>query len=169
MPADREGATIQFLADAFDGLDESARRRVQRWLIDRYGDPRGPADPVDGRHSSQQEPAAHPAVPALPAVAHTLVDLEALYAAAKVTAQWERALITGYWLQEIKRQKDFDAMAVNQAIRQCGYGISNITRELTRLTTSKHLMLVQIKPRRRFRLSREGLRWSNRRLGQPET
>jgi hypothetical protein len=104
----------------------------------------------------------------MPAVAHTLVDLEALYAAAKVTAQWERALITGYWLQEVKRQKDFDALAVNQAIRQCGYSISNITRELTRLTTSKHLMLVQIKPRRRFRLSREGLRWSHRSLGQPE-
>jgi hypothetical protein len=161
MAADQEVETMQLLIE----LDESTRRRVHRWLNERYGNPDGVANPAAVLRST------HPAavLSSSPIVAHTLIDLEALYAAAKVNAQWERALITGYWLQEVKRQKDFDAVAVNQAIRQCGYAISNITRELTRLSTSKHLVLIEMKPRRRFRLSREGLRWCKGRLGQPET
>jgi len=104
-------------------------------------------------------------------LARELGELEALYAAAKATAQWERALITGYWLQEQQHREDFDAQSVNQAMRECGYGISNITRELSKLTRGG--LVVQqptgnSKGRRKFRLSRDGLRWCRKRLGQAE-
>lgn len=169
MVRDREIEFFKLVAEAFEGLDEGARRRVTRWFFDRFGSYAGSTDPGESllpvRDDTAQVGTSH--------VAHTLVDLEALYAAAKTTALWERVLITGYWLQELKRQEDFDAMTVNQAMRQCGYGTNNITRELTKLTSGE-LITVQpptpsSKGRRRFRVSREGLRWSKRRLGQLET
>lgn len=158
---------MELVAEAFDALDESTRRRVHRWINDRYGDPDNPIDEEESKRATRD------AVPAKSGVVtHTFIDLEALYVAAKTTAQWERALITGYWLQEIKRQEDFDALAVNQAMRQCGYSISNITRELSKLTATNMLVVLpsaEANGRRRFRVSRDGLRWSRRRLGQPET
>jgi len=61
---------------------------------------------------------------------------------------------------------------VNGALRQCGYGISNITREFTKLATAG---LVAIHPhedgsksRRRFRVTREGMRWYKERLERLE-
>lgn len=165
MPDDREVETIRLIAEALDSLDESAARRVYRWLTDRYAR-------LERASESAQTPAEDTLpVPAI-AGARRLGDLEALYAAAKATAQWERALITGYWLQEVQHREDFDAQAVNQTMRECGYGISNITRELSKLTAGGLVVqqpLGNSNGRRRFRLSRDGLRWCRGRLGQAET
>lgn len=99
-------------------------------------------------------------------------DLEQLYATVSPNAQWERVLVTGYWLQEIKRHDDFDALAVTQAMRHSKYDVSNISRELTKLTNGKLLVLDQSHNeaghRRRFRVSRDGLRWVKKRLTEPE-
>jgi len=165
MPGDQEVEVIRLIVEAFEALDEGARRRVHRFLNDRYG------DPVEGL-KSEELPRSDPvgAPTSAPAIAiQSLSDLEALFVGARTTAQWERALITGYWLQELRRQPYFDALAVNHAMRQSGYGISNITRELAKLTTWGLVVIQQPMEkgsgRRRFRVSQEGLRWCRHKFG----
>lgn len=165
MPLDPELEAIQKVVEALNPLEDSVRRRVVRWLTDRYA-----SDGPTVRHEVPTETARVDAeIPAPADVARRLGELEALYAGAKATAQWERALITGYWLQEIQRRADFNAQGINEAMRECGYGTNNITRELSKLIAGG---LVVQQPtansngRRRFRLSRDGLRWCHRRLAE---
>lgn len=160
---DSDIEALRLTSSVLDPLSPAVRQRVLRFLNDRYAEKM--EDEIDDPQANLKldDSAIQPS--------RGLVDLEALYIRAKTTAQWERALITGYWLQELKRKKDFDAMSVNQAMRQCGYGISNITRELTKLTGWK---LIAQQPaqnrneRRRFRVSPDGLQWARRHLGQAE-
>lgn len=161
MPDDRDIEALRLASSILDPLHPGVRRRVLRFLIDRYSDEEQPTAP-EPEGPSETEVSVEKA-------SRELLDLEALYMRAKPTAQWERALLTGYWLQEIKRQNDFDAMAVNQAMRQCGYGISNITRELTKLTGWKLIVQQSSRSgRRRFRVSPDGLAWARQHLGESE-
>lgn len=169
MPQDPEVSAIKLIVEALEPLEENARRRVYRFLRDRYGD-----DPrVSSKAEAPEPDREEDTVQAPNILVTTISELEALFATARASAQWQRALITGCWLQDVRRQTDFDALTVNGALRQCGYGISNITREFTKLATAG-LVAVQpqkdgSKERRRFRVTREGMHWYRERLGQSET
>jgi hypothetical protein len=136
MSPDREVATMQLIVELFEPLDGDERRRVQRGLNRRYGGDTG--QPKD----------VHSDVPC------------AYYVFARVTRQWERALLTGYWLQQVRLGGDFTAMSVNRSMRDCGFPASNITREFGKLVTNGMIVAQpETVGHRRFRLSPAGERW----------
>ena len=163
---DREVELMRLIVDGLRALDDGARHRVYRWFIDRFASVVVSEDTKD----SPQHWQGIASVSSESTVAHTAVGLEALYAAARRTVQWERVLIAGYWLQEVEHEADFDAMQVNQEMRRCGYGVSNITRELAKLMAGRFVAIQSENGsstgRRRFRVTHEGVRWCKQRLGQ---
>jgi hypothetical protein len=165
MAGDPEVNAMGAMVAAFEPLSDEARLRVFRWFTERYGVAANSSEFAPVRNGSESNSIARVASN------DENSDLERLLVVIKPTAQWERVLIAGYWLQEIKALGDFDAYSVNQALRRCGHDIKNISRELAKLTNGNMLVPQPSNTsstRNRFRVSREGLRWVKRRLFDPE-
>ena len=151
---------------AFESLDNEARRRVYWWFTERFRDMRPPGilsepgasdfgeTPASGSREEQQDQ----------------ISLDQLFATINPNAQWERALIAAYWLQEVGGRPDFDAFAVNHALRVSGVLIGNLSRELSKLTRGRMLTEHQTSSggRKRYFVSSDGMRWVKRRLIDPE-
>lgn len=150
--SDRELATMALVVHLFEELEGEARRRVQRCLNDRYG--RTDDRLLGGIATSTCVATANDDV------------LCGYYIVARVTRQWERALLTGFWLQQVRPDDDFSATSINKIMRRCDYAVSNITREMGKLANDG-MIVAQLKSarHRRFRLSPAGERWCLDRLG----
>jgi hypothetical protein len=163
VTGDREVEAMGAMVAAFESLDSDARSRVFRWFTERYDSVANtPAPPVEQRAGEAEAAgASRPEVPA---------TLEQLYAMIGPDAQWQRVLVAAYWLQEVIGHPDFDAFAVNYALRQCGHAIGNLSRELVKLTSGK-MLAAQLSPegaRKRYHVSSDGMRWVKRRLFEPK-
>ncbi len=56
----------------------------------------------------------------------------------------ERALVGGYWFQEISGHPSFDAQEVNNALKDVGHGIGNVTQALNSLQNRKPALVRQM-------------------------
>src|SRR5207302_7942216 len=99
---------------------------------------------VVGPASAKAVPSHAPRSSSTPAQETTFADLADLYHAAAPTTDAEKALVVGYWFQQVQQEQSLDAQRVNAALKQLGYRLTNITSAFTDLMESTPSLAIQI-------------------------
>lgn len=142
---DRELAIMAQITGLIAELEDGAHDRVVRWLIGRYS-----STPPSGRALA---PVQAPR------------DFASLIERAEFEGDDERALLACFWVQELEGANPFDSQKVNAALKELGYGVSNITRALRDLHEQRPALVMAIRKegrtrqaRKQYRVTIEGLR-----------
>jgi hypothetical protein len=159
--ADPEISAMSVISEALDGLEADAQARVLDWATKRYrgtsariqaSDLRGRADLASAELGFEGSASAE---------FTSFVDL---YDAASPSTDTEKALVGGYWFQVVEERGDFGSQEVNNALKNLGYGISNVTRALDRLQERKPALVRQVsksgrtqQARKRHKLTEAGI------------
>ena len=139
---DDELHVLSELTRMFQGLDDSARRRVIQWLTDRFvGTREVPSIRAEAR-AAEGDPK----------------DFPALYNEVDPVGERERVLIAAYWAQEKLGSNPFDAQTVNSLLADLGREASNITRVLVRLEEETPRLAMRVSKSGRSRQSRKSYR-----------
>lgn len=152
-PSD-EIKAIQTIAAALDALDDDERTRVLEWAVSKYGvavqtkkQSKGLADSPKGEAQPQ-----------------AFEDFSDLYNAVAPKSDVTRALVAGYWFQIIEGQATFASQALNNALKNLGHGVSNITKAMTTLQKQKPALATQVKKagktqqaRKSYKLTKAGI------------
>ena len=128
----KEIAAMETIAEVLNHLDNLARTRVLRWVVDRF-------DP-------QLTPSARAARAINPSAGRGdrhVVDLASLYSRAAPSTEAERALLVSYWLQVHNGEEEFTGAAINKELRNLGDEIGNITQAFNKLMTLRPAWAVQ--------------------------
>jgi len=96
-----------------------------------------------------------------------------LFDAARPRTEPERALVGGYWFQVVQGASDFPSMSVNNALKDIGHGVSNITDALSKLQNRKPAAQIRQvaksgrsrQGRKRYKLTTAGVAEVKRMLG----
>ena len=137
--------------------DEDARARVVRWAADRYG--------VTLAARKQKQDNVGGGGEAGDVTPDEFAELSDLIAAAAPTNDEDRALVVGYWLQELQKNQvsDFPSQSVNTELKHLGHGVENITRVLENLKSTSPKQVIQTRKkgtsrqgRKRFKLTKVG-------------
>jgi hypothetical protein len=158
MNDDGEIKAITELVAILSPLDRETAIRVIQWAANRYGADTGWAS---AKTMSNRVPGTNSTY----SPETTFADLAELYHAAAPTTDAERALIVGYWFQQVQQDQSLDAQRVNAALKQLGYGLTNITSAFTDLIEGTPSLAIQIQKggstqqaRKKYKLTIAGLR-----------
>lgn len=116
---DPEIDAMTAVSTAIEKLDPAAQRRVLAWASERFVPGAGFRAPAG--------PAAASRETANPAAFEEFVDL---FHAANPRTDGERALVAGYWFQQVQGNNQLRAQDLNTALKSLGHGLSNITDAL---------------------------------------
>jgi hypothetical protein len=155
---DHEISAMAAVSKALDGLGDDAQARVLDWAVKRF---HGASPTLAQRttHSGRERDMTSD-------VADTsefgsFVDL---FDTASPSGDNDKALVGGYWFQVVEGRADFGSQEVNNALKNLGYGISNITRSLDRLQERRPALVRQVsksgrtkQARKRYKLTEAGL------------
>lgn len=157
MTDDDEINAMSQVAAALMPLDEGARIRVLQWAVSRY-------------HGKNQ------------LLARGFVDLKSagggqsggalqfesfaeLFEATQPSTEREKGLVAAYWAQVGQSQPSFGSQTLNDALKDLGHGVGNITDALTALKEERPALLLQLKKsgtskqaRKTYKLTQEGIR-----------
>jgi hypothetical protein len=154
--SDPEIDAMETIAKALGGLDEQQVARVLRWALDRHG--------ISMVQTSSKGNWQRTGTPDGMAVdERQFPDLAGLYNAANPRSEAEKALVAGYWFQQVRRQSDFEGQQANTELKQLGHGIANITQK-PRLVMQTHKSGRAKQARKKYRLTTEGLRYAENML-----
>jgi hypothetical protein len=158
---------MKSIADALAKLDAPAVRRVLHWANDAFGsrasvsfvsEKRG-LDSLSSAGGSDHK-VKYP----------TLADF---FAAVSPNQDADKALVVGYWFQNIEGASDLDGFTLNKELKHLGHGISNITSALDTLMGRKPALVIQTKKsgaskqaRKKYKLTLEGQRSVERMINQ---
>jgi hypothetical protein len=152
------------LFEALSPLNPEELRRVLKWANEKYlGKSTGPSAILD---------VPPPAAPVGPG---SFGDIVELVDAARPGNGLDRILVAAYWFQVVQAHDDFDSQTLNTELKHMGYPSTNITRDLDSLMNRSPKLVIQTRKegsskqaRKRFRLTREGIRAVDTMLRVPE-
>ncbi len=105
-------------------------------------------------------------------VFETIADL---FHATDPKSDADKALVAGYWLQTRGTEPDFDAQTVNQALKDFGHRVANITNAFNALIARRPQFVIQTKKsgtsrqaRKRYKLTSVGLGAVDQMMGEAE-
>lgn len=155
MNDDKEISAMTSIVEALDGLEDGeARQRVLRWAMSRYG-----------LGASVAAAPGRVAALASEEVVAKAQDFAALFDAADPQTDEEKALAAGYWFQVKQGCTDLEAKTLNDALKDLGHGITNITVALGRLEKRRISLVRQTKKsgkskqaRKKYRVTTAGKR-----------
>ncbi|WP_395945334.1 hypothetical protein [Brevundimonas sp.] len=169
--------------EALKGLDPQARQRVFTWLLSVLGlqpiasPQKGPErtgmldeKPRDQGAGQRSGPESGPQGGRDVGSAEypTFADL---FSAAGPTTNPEKALVGGYWLQVCEGADGFASMSVNNALKNLGEGVENITSAFDGLKDGKPQLALQVRKdgksqqaRKKYKLTVAGIRVVERML-----
>lgn len=165
---------MKSLAEALTPLSQDARGRALRWAADHFAVEVTIGESSDkgegqGAKTNKDDGESH-------ADNTQFEDIADLYTAATTNNEPEKALIVGYWFQEIKGQMDFEAAKVNKELKHLGHGASNITTALSSLISRKPALVMQTKKsghsqqaRKKYKLTHAGILAVKKMLAAQET
>ena len=140
------------LAAALADLDDAARVRVLEWGSRRYG------------AAAAQTPAPRLHDNGHSGLRHQFEAFVDLFDAAAPRTDSERALVGGFWFQVVQDAPDFVSQQVNDALKDVGHGVGNITDALTKLQRRKPALVRQVEKggktrqaRKRYKLTAAGI------------
>lgn len=159
---DAELAAMSTIVGALDSLSDEVRSRVLLWAAGRYGV--APAASGTHRQGQQETPQDE-----LRNSSRRFEDFADLFDRADPETEVDRALVAGYWFQVVQGENELDAQALNNALKDMGHGITNITRALTTAQAAKPALVRQIQKsgktqqaRKKYRLTTQGIRAAER-------
>ena len=146
-----EVTAIQGISEVFRKLNDETRRRIVRWMIDKYqinqkhnsivvsqnwdvvngqtgNSPEG--DHSDETGFKENARSSSSSAGLLPSAGLAYENFADLYNAASPSTEADRALVSAYWLQEHQSEDSIDAQAINTNLKELGHPIDNITRAL---------------------------------------
>jgi len=132
---------------ALSDLENEATARVIEWAAKRYGVAITATADRKGQVGSSNDGAGYVGVQ----YKH-FVDL---FDAAGPNTDAERALVATYWFQEIRHQPSFQAQELNNALKDVGHGVGNITDALSSLQNRKPALVRQMAKSGRARQARK--------------
>jgi hypothetical protein len=159
---DVELEAMQTVYTALDGLDGPARERVLAWAADKFelrapGQRPSPAL-ADGSLADGNAP--------------QFADLSDFFDAAQPTDGPQRALAVAYWFQEIEGRDGWGGADVNNALKNLGHPLANVTKTLTSLRGRKPSLVMQVgksgrsqQARKTYKLTSAGAREIRQMLG----
>lgn len=131
--SDNELKAMSAVAEALEPLDEGARLRVLRWAADRFDieAPSGSASSSQGDAASSNSSAQY-------------ADIGDLVHAADPKTGAEYALSVAYWMQVVEEKGTWGGGDVNNALKDLGHGLSNVTKTLKSLMERKPALVMQV-------------------------
>ncbi len=158
---DPEIKAMSVVAEALSELTPEAAGRVLAWVSARFG--LVALEPVVAASVAETGgPIAKPVFSSF----HELFDL------ANPESGTDRALVAGYWFQELQHIDDLDSFQLNRALKDLGHESGNITRDLDHLNARTPRLVMQVRKegstkqaRKKYRLTREGIRAVERMIG----
>ena len=141
---EEEIGAMTSVAKALSGLAPDARERVLRWASGRFnvewtgvkGGRKGETGEVQGEQAE-------------------FADFPSLFDAAAPNTDPERALVAGYWFQQVESRPDLDAQTLNTALKNLGHPIANITDALSSLKNRKPALVMQTQKKGTTRQARK--------------
>lgn len=156
MTQDPEVDAMGKVAAAIGELEDEAKARVLQWAGQRYGLGSRKAPALATVSTTADLGAGSP---------DQFEDFAGLFHAADPKIDNYKALIAGYWLQVCEGKPDFEAQPANEALKNLGHGVANITRAFDRLQNMKPAPVRQVQKsgkskqaRKRYRVTAEGIR-----------
>ena len=153
---DAEIQAIAKITEVLSPLEPDAIDRVLRYVVQRYQAKVMPKSLLD---SPTQASGA------------TFSEFHELFDAAGPESASERALVAGYWFQQIQGKAELDGFLVNKELKNLGYPSNNITRDLDNLMKQTPRLITQIRKegksqqaRKAYKLTSEGVRFVQNKL-----
>ncbi len=146
MTQDPEIDAMGKLAAALDGLDDDQVARVIGWAAKRFGAPEllTPGVSAAGRGDGAEMAAFD--------------DFAELYDAADPKGEQNKALVSSYWYQAMQGSTELQAQVLNDALKDMGHGIGNITKVMDRLQSKKPALVRQVKKSGKSKQARKSYR-----------
>lgn len=161
---DPEIAAMGTVAGALTVLDEDAQGRVLRWAAERFGVALAPTRRGKSTEAEDFEEDNEPTEEEISAEAPVYEHFAELHDAASPKTDVDRVLVAGYWLQAIESQPSFQALEVNNLLKNLGHPISNVTDALSSNKDRKPSRVLQLRKsgntrqaRKTYKLTHEGL------------
>lgn len=160
MTEDDEINAMMQIAAALTPLEDGVRTRVLTWAVSRF---RGASGPSTGM------PFEAPGIEKAPSVSanesEQFGSFAELFEAARPSTEREKGLVAAYWVQMCQSQPSFGSQALNDALKDLGHGVGNITDALSALKEERPALLLQLKKsgtskqaRKTYKLTLEGIR-----------
>jgi hypothetical protein len=146
--SDNELQAMGAVAEALDPLDEGARQRVLRWAADRFE-----IDPIAGVQTSGSGEGER-----LEGGDPQFSDLGDLVHVADPRKGTEYALAVAYWFQVVEGKGTWGGGDINNALKDLGHGLSNVTKTLKSLMDRKPAFVMQTSKAGRSRQARKTYR-----------
>ena len=160
---DPEIAAMGRIAGALGALEPEAVRRVLKWAIERFQLRATSETAVSGTGAPVTAPASG---------SRTFLNLADLFDSAHSETGLDKVLVVAYWFQVVQGQDDWDSFAVNNELKHLGHPSTNITRDFDSLMNRQPRLVLQVRKdgttrqaRKRFKLTREGIRAVEKMMG----
>ena len=157
--ADKEIEALSKVAQALEGLNEEAVKRVLAWAAARHNVPPGKTPVIKTTLESAE---------------NGFSDFADLYDAANPQFENDKVLVAAYWVQELQKTEEWDSQSLNDLLKNLGHTVSNITRTLDRLQAEKPRLAMQTlktgktkQGRKRYKLTVEGIKKVKKMLTEP--
>jgi hypothetical protein len=156
---DLEIGAMSQVASALADLDDGARARVLEWALKRYDVKLRPARGASGGGGNGGRGSVGDGF-----ISQEFDVFADLFDAASPKTETDRALVGGYWFQVVQGSADFGGQAVNDALKDVGHGVSNITNALSKLQNRKPALVRQVaksgrsqQARKKYKLTTAGI------------
>lgn len=126
---DPELEALGIVTAALERLDDDMRARVIAYATDRFA--------VEPKQSSSTSPSAASPNEAISSIGH-------LFELAEPESGADRALAAGYWFQEVLGSEGLRGQDLNDALKEMGIGVSNITTTLGSLMNRTPAQIRQV-------------------------
>lgn len=157
----KEIDAMRKVAEALQGLQEEAIRRVLNWAGDHFNikitktaKTNIPNDNADDSEDEQNDSR------------NEFDEVAELYAVAQPSTDADKALVVAYWLQFKEGAASIDTQSVNTRLKHMGHGIGNVTRAFDNLKKTKPQLIVQLRKsgtsqqaRKTFKVTTEGKKY----------
>jgi hypothetical protein len=130
---DPEVEAMGKVSAALSELNSEAIRRVLGWANQKFG-VKAVGDSSAG--AGTLKPFAEEAASQFP-------DFASFYDAVDPSNDNDRALVAGYWLQEVQQNPEWDSQAANSNLKNVGRGLANVAENLTRLMSVTPRLVIQ--------------------------
>lgn len=152
--------SMRTVFDALAGLEPDSIERVLNWAGDQFGIDastlRCKGTPENKHSRSAESPETNEE--------SEFTSIADLFAAAMPSTGPARALVAGYWFQIIKKQDEFDGRSINDALKQLGHPLANVTTTILALISQRPQLMIQTQKigkgaqgRKRYKLTQPGI------------
>ena len=161
---DLEISAMSKVAEALEGLEADAIRRVLRWAADKYEVEIATKHITDFNsfgNSNNDEKKNNNNGKSIGKKYETLADL---FNDASPSTHAEKVLIAGYWHQVIGEQSYITSRPLNKDLKDLGHAVANISERFDTLMSTKPQLAIQLKKlgnskqaRKQYKITKAGI------------